>query len=372
MAITIKEVKSRRDLRVFIHLPEKIHQFHKNWLPPIYVDEWKFFNPKKNRAFSHCDTILLLGYEGDRPVGRVMGIINRSYNEFHNETNARFGYLECYDKQEIAHALLQAVEDWARKFGMKKLVGPYGFSDKDPQGLQISGFDEDPTLAAPCNEEYLVKIVEKEGYEKEVDCLMFTHPVAKGIPENYQVLTERIMRNKEFRLIEPASKKELKPYVIPVLQMVNDTYADIYGFLPMDDQEMKDFADRYMPVLDPRFVKLISVDDKLIAFMIGLPSLAKGIQACRGYLFPFGIFKLIKEAKATRQLDLMLGGVEPEYQNKGLAVVLVYRMFDSIVKAGFERLDIHLVLETNHKMLAELERGGAKSHKRFRVFNKFL
>jgi len=372
MTLIIRQVESRRDLRRFIHLPEVIHKNHTNWLPPIYLDEWKFFNPRKNRAFSHSDTLLLLAFEDKRPVGRIMGIVNRSYNTTHGELTARFGYLECYDDQQLAHQLMAAVEDWARALGMKKIVGPYGFSDKDPQGLQIEGFEQDPTLAAPCNEPYLVRIVEKEGYEKEVDCLMFTHPVSAGIPANYPAISERILRNPDFSLIEPRTKKELRPYIFPVLRMLNDAYADIYGFLPMDEREMKDFSDRYLPVLDTRFVKLIAAEGEIVAFMIGLPSLIKGIQASRGYLFPFGIFQLIKAGKASRQLDLMLGGVKPAYQNKGLAVLLVQKMFDSAKEGGFTRIDIHLVLETNHKMLAELYRGGAKSHKRFRVFRKAL
>jgi len=45
-------------MREFIHLPAKIHKNHTNWVPPIYMDEWTYFNPKKNRAFDHCTTIL--------------------------------------------------------------------------------------------------------------------------------------------------------------------------------------------------------------------------------------------------------------------------------------------------------------------------
>ncbi|MEI6576325.1 MAG: hypothetical protein WCO63_09130 [Bacteroidota bacterium] len=372
MTINIRQVKSRKELRTFIHLPEFIHWDHKNWLPPIYVDEWKFFNPKKNRSFSHCSTILLLAYKEKEAVGRIMGIVNQAYNEGKGEKTARFGFLECYNDPDISHTLIRAIEDWASEQGMNKVIGPYGFSDKDPQGLQIEGFEEDPTLAAPCNEEYLVKLVEKEGYEKEVDCMMYTSMIINGIPAIYTTVSQRILQNIEYQLVEPKSKKELKPYIIPVLQMLNESYSNIYGFLPLDDQEMKEFAARYMPVLDPRFVKLICVAGEVIAFMIGLPSLTRGIQACRGYLFPFGILKLIKESKKTRQLDLMLGGVKPLYHNKGLPVPLVLKMFESAVKAGFKRIDIHLVLETNLKMRAELDRGGATIHKRFRVYKKFL
>ena len=90
MTIKIKEVGGKRELRIFIHLPAKIHRNHHNWVPPVYMDEWLFFNPKKNTAFSYSHTILLLAYRDKKPVGRIMGIINNKYNEIHNENDARF------------------------------------------------------------------------------------------------------------------------------------------------------------------------------------------------------------------------------------------------------------------------------------------
>ncbi|MEE9389812.1 MAG: hypothetical protein V3U91_01070, partial [Candidatus Aminicenantaceae bacterium] len=65
MNISIREVKTRKDLRTFIFLPEKIHANHANWVPPIYMDEWKYFNPKKNKAFSYSDTVILLAFRGE-------------------------------------------------------------------------------------------------------------------------------------------------------------------------------------------------------------------------------------------------------------------------------------------------------------------
>jgi len=47
MNIIIYPVQTKGDLRKFIHLPAKIHKNHPNWVPPIYLDEWDFFNPKK-------------------------------------------------------------------------------------------------------------------------------------------------------------------------------------------------------------------------------------------------------------------------------------------------------------------------------------
>jgi len=135
--IIIKEVISKKDKKEFIYLPAKVHKNDSNWLSPIYMDEWELFDEKKNKSYKYADTILFLAYKEKKAVGRIMGIINRRYNEIHNEQHGRFCFLECYEDQDIVHALIQKIEEWAKAKAMIKFVGPLGFSDKDPQGFQI-------------------------------------------------------------------------------------------------------------------------------------------------------------------------------------------------------------------------------------------
>nr|MQY79723.1 hypothetical protein [Bacteroidota bacterium] len=54
MAVEITEAKTKKDLRKYIYIPEKIHVNDENWVPPIYADEWDFYNPKKNKSLSYC------------------------------------------------------------------------------------------------------------------------------------------------------------------------------------------------------------------------------------------------------------------------------------------------------------------------------
>lgn len=372
MQIMIKPVASRKELRKFIHLPEKIHKNNKNWLPPIYLDEWKYFNPSKNKSFSHCDTILALAYRDNNVVGRIMGIINHKYNEYRNEKHGRFGYLECYDDQETAHALLTFVEEWAAIRGMDKMIGPYGFSDKDPQGLMTEGFEHKPIITSACNLPYLVDLIEHEGYKKEIDCLVYLYYFRNELPEVYYKVYDRIKQNDKLRFLEFRTKRELRPYIIPVLQATNDAFKEIYGFVPMDDQEMKELAHRYLPVIRPEFVKVVTDHKQVVAFVIGIPSLTEGIQKSKGYLFPFGIFKIIQSVRKSSRLDLMLGGIKEEHRGKGLAVMMGLKLIESARALNYQDMEIHLMLETNTKMLAEVERIGAQKHKRFRVFYKEL
>jgi hypothetical protein len=169
MNINIREVKTKKDLKTFIYLPEKLHADHPNWVHPVYMDEWKFFNQEKNKAFSYSDTVLLLAFHGEKAVGRIMGIINSRYNEYRKEKTARFGYLETEEDEEVIRALLSYVEDWAREKGMRKIIGPYGFSDQDPEGFLIEGFENRATIATNYNLEWMPRLVEKQGYEKDVE-----------------------------------------------------------------------------------------------------------------------------------------------------------------------------------------------------------
>ncbi|MCB0600741.1 MAG: hypothetical protein KDC28_05920 [Saprospiraceae bacterium] len=372
MEIRISEVRNKQELRTFIHLPAIIHRNHQNWVPPIYMDEWVFFNPKKNKAFSHSDTILLLAYQGDNVVGRIMGIINHQYNAAEELKEVRFFCLETFDDYRVAELLIRSVEDWGRGKGMTKFVGPLGFSDKDPQGLMVEGFEYSPVIATTFNFEYLVDFVEKAGFSKKVDLVVYKLDVPKEIPEFYTRIYDRAMRNNQhLRVVKFKNKLQLKPYIKPVFQLVNETFQEIYAFTPLTDEEMNELAGRYLPVLDPRFVKVIEKEKKeVVGFILAMPDISEGIRKCRGRVLPFGIFQILRAQKKTKQLDLLLGAIRQDYRNTGLNTILGIEIMRECQKAGMELIDSHLELETNTKMRAENEKLGGTVYKRYRIFQK--
>ena len=374
MALEIRGVKNRKDLKTFIYLPEKIHADHENWVHPIYMDEWNYFNPHKNKAFAYCDTILLLAFRDEKPVGRIMGIINSRYNEQRNEKTARFACLETWEDGEVVHTLLSQVEEWSAKKGMAKIIGPYGFSDQDPEGFLIEGFENRATIATYYNFEWMPSLVEREGYTKDVDYFVYKLDVPKEFPGFYKKIYERIKRRGKFEIVEFRKRKELKPWIIPVLDLMNECYtgSNIYGYTPLDEKEMNDLAKRYMPVLDPRFVKAVKSDNEVVAFIVGVPDMTEGIQKARGRLLPFGFLKILRAAKKTKQLDLLLGAIKEQYRGRGLDVLMGVRMILSAHEAGLEFMDTHHELESNVKVRAEMEKMGGKLYKRYRVYQKNL
>ena len=374
MSIEVREVKTRKDLKTFIYLPEKIHVGHRNWVPPVYFDDWKYFDPKKNKAFGYCDTVLLLASKDGKPAGRIMGIINSRYNEHRKEKTARFGYLDTWEDQAVIHPLLVAVEEWAKAKGMDKLVGPYGFSDQDPEGFMIMGFDHRATIATYFNFEWMPGMLEKEGFAKDVDYFVYKLDVPKVMPEFYTKIYERTLRKGVFRVVEFKTRKEFKPWIIPILHLMNECYtgSQIYGYAPLDEKEMMDLAKRYLPVLNPNFVKMVLKDGEVVAFVVGMPDMTEGIQKARGRLFPFGFLKILRASKKTKQLDLLLGAVKEKYRGMGLDVMMGIKVLESANKAGLDHLDTHHELESNVKVRAEMERMGGTIYKKYRVFRKAL
>lgn len=368
--IFIKEVRNKKDLRTFIYLPEKIHIDHSNWVHPLYFDEWNFYNPVKNRFFSDCDTILLLAFRDHKPVGRIMGIINHKYNSIHNEKTGRFFALECYNDPEIASLLTSSIEKWCRERGMDKIVGPFGFSEKDPQGFMIEGFDEPVVIATNYSLSYMPLLMDACGYEKEIDCVAFRLPVPKEIPAFYNSIFKRAAENSNLEVKEFTTRKELKPFIKPVFELINKTYAPIYGFSPLTAKEIDYFANRYLAIINPRFVKIVYNSADLVAFVIAMPELSEGIRKARGRLFPLGIFKILNASRKTRLLTMLLGAIRDDCRNNGLDVLMGMKILESAQKMKFEWLDSHLVLETNAKMMAEYEKMGGEIRKRYRIYKK--
>lgn len=370
--LEILEVKNKTDLKKFIYLPEKIHKNHTNWLHPLYTDEWILFDSKKNKAFNYCDTILAIAKKDKKVVGRIMGIINHRYNEINQEQFGRFCFMETWDDEDVFHELLSFVEEWAKEKGMQKLIGPFGFSDEDPQGFLVEGFDQPTVMITNCSLPYMAQMIEKEGYLKKMDFVQYRINTPDEIPPIYNRIAQRPEKN-GFKVLEFSHRKQLKPYIRKVLGLTNDTYTEIFGYVPFSDEEMDDFAKRYLPILDPKFLKIV-VDSKseVVAYVIGMPNISKGIRKAKGRLFPFGFIHILREMKKSNQLDLLLGAVKDELRNMGLDTMLAKAMLKSAKERGLETIDSHVVMEKNTKMRAEVEKLGGEIYKRYRIFQKDL
>ncbi|MGR6087318.1 MAG: hypothetical protein ACU4F9_04040 [Arcticibacter sp.] len=374
MPIEIRLVRSRSDSETYIRLPFHIYSNWKEYVPPLLKDERRFHDPKHNRGLLNSYTIRLLAILDGQAVGRVMGIISHGYNLEHHEQDVRFFQFDCIENKQVAEMLLRHVTEWGRAMGMKRIIGPFGFSEKDPQGIQIEGSKCAPVIASATTPAYIQRMIEEAGFTKFKDCVSYVMEIPEVLPPLYKRICERLSALNDYEIVSLKKRSDLKPHFKDVLLLLNKGYENIYGFVPLSDEDIQHMADEYLDFIDPRFVKFIrkTSDREIIAFVLAMPNLAEGFRKAKGRLFPFGFIHLIKCLKSSKKLDLLLGAVHPKHQGKGLTALLAVALMEEASKAGMAQLDSHLILEENKLMCAEMTRLGAGVTKRYRIFQKTL
>lgn len=376
MAINIRTVSSKQELKQFIRFNYELYKKSPYSVPDLYDDMLNTFNPEKNPAFEFCEAKYFLAYQGEKIVGRVAGIINKRANEAWNKQEVRFGWIDFIDDEEISRALIDAVEQWGREKGMKEIVGPLGFTDMDAQGMLIEGFDQLSTMATIYNHPYYPVHLEKMGFEKDVDWVEFKITIPETLPEKF-IRIAQIVIQKNNLTIKKLTRKEIKEknYGQRIFELINECYAPLYGFSRMSQRQINQYVRTYLPLIDLRMVTCVENEaEELVAVGISMPSLSEALQKAKGRLLPFGWFHLLKAlfVKRPKVLDLLLVAVKPEYQSKGVNALLFYDLAPRYYEMGFQYAESNPELELNTKVQAQWSAFDTVQHKRRRAFKKSL
>lgn len=376
MAIEIKEIKpTRKEIKKFSMFSTNMYKDNKYYVPDLLMDNLDTFNPAKNPASEFCDSKLFMAYRDGKAVGRVAGIINRVVNEKCNEKNVRFGFIDFVDDEEVSAALMAAVEDWGRSQGMDHIVGPLGFTDMDPEGMLIEGFDQVSTMATIYNHPYYQQHIEKLGFERDTDWVEFKIVVPDVIPEKMVRICEIVKKKYNVRNIKYTNAKALvKDYGQAIFQLINEAYSQLYGYSPLTPRQIDHYINMYLPVLRLENVSLIvDADNTLIGVGIAMPSMSKALQRSRGKLFPFGWYHLLKGLKGKNDVvDLLLVAIKPEYQSKGVNSLLFNDLIPCFRKNGYKYAESNPELDDNQRVQLQWQYFETTQHKRRRAYKKAL
>jgi len=381
--VEIKSVATKRDLKAFIQLHYDLYRGNQYDAPNLYSDEVKTLSKDKNSAFEFCEAEYYLAYRDGKVVGRVAAIINHRYNEQCKRLAVRFGWIDLIDDEEVMRALLTAVENYGREHGMNEIIGPLGFTDMDPEGMLIMGFDQLGTMATIYNYEYYPKLMEKmDGYEKDNDYVEFKAFVPKvGMPEKFIRMSELVMKRYNLQCPQVNSKNVFGPngYGRKIFNVINETFSGLYGYSQMSDRQIDEYVNEYFKYVTFDLICVIedwnTPDHKVVGFGITIPSLSKALQKCRnGRIWPFGWWHLIKALKfhKTNIVDMLLIGILPEYRAKGANALLFYNLIPAFQKYGFDWGETHVHMESNTSVQNLWLNFENEQHKRRRCYKKAL
>jgi GNAT superfamily N-acetyltransferase len=373
MTIIIKEVITAGQKKQFVNLPFELYKSNKYWVPPMKNDELKALNADENPAMDFSEAKFWLAYKDGKCVGRIGGIVNPVWNSKTGETVARFTRSEFIDDVEVADKLIETVENWAKEKSMQGIMGPLGFSNLDHQGLLIEGQDWLPSIASDYHFGYYQKHFDRLGYQKEIDWLEFRITFPEALPEKSFKVANMLKTRFGLRSVNFTTKKELEPYKEKIFSLFNQAFSELFGTFELPERLVRYYIDKYFPVLNPRYVKIIlDKDDEMAGFIIALPSLSEAMQKAGGKLLPLGWWHLMQAINKPKDIDLMLTGVRPDLQKLGVAALLMNDLWATANADGVKFVETTGMLENNHVALQMWKSFEHIQHKRKRCYRKMF
>lgn len=368
------DLLDQQQVNEFVMLPFRLYKECPQWVPPFINDIKLMLNKKKHPFYELNDADFFAVYRDGRMVGRIAAMENRSFNDYHKCKNAQFYLFDIENDQEAANALFEKVFVWVRERGLDKLVGPKGFSAFDGYGILVEGFEERQMMVMMnYNYEYYATLLENIGFDKEVD-FVSCHLEQKNfhLPEKAQEIARRVRERGSFKVVQFKNKRQIVKMANEIGHAYNDTFVNNWEYYPLTQGEINLLLDNLLSVINPKLVKIITYNEKIVGFLLAFPDISAALQRHGGKITLWGIIDIMLEMRKAKTVSLNGAGVLPEYHGRGGAALLYSEMQRTIEDFDFENAELTQVAETAVQMRKDLINVGGRAYKNHRVFRKTL
>jgi GNAT superfamily N-acetyltransferase len=373
-ALTIRPVRSRRDLTRFIKLPLRLYREEPNWVAPLVFERRRFLDRARNPFFEHADAEYFLAERDGRVVGRISAHVDFRLQEFQQVKWGQFGFFECEQDPEAAGALLDSAEGWLTTYGCDRIVGPFDFTTNDECGVLIEGHERTPIILTPWTHAYYPELLEGAGLTKAMDTLMWelhiegrdnVHPaiwdMAAAVSEKHGITC------RHFR------KSDLENEVKRFMEVYNAAWERNWGFVPLTENEVREYAKTLRPFLSEDWAMVAEKDDgTVVGAALTLPDWNQVLRHMRGRVLPFGWLKALRHRKDIDRVRVFALGVKPEYQHTGVAARFYQMHFDSAERTPQSWGEMGWILETNTAMNRAMEGMGGRIVRRYRLYERMI
>jgi GNAT superfamily N-acetyltransferase len=376
-SVSIRPVRTRRELKRFVKVPFRLHRDHPQWVAPLIFERMEFLDREKNPWFEHGEAEYFLAEREGEAVGRVTAHVDRRWDEHQGGSDAMFGFFETANDPEVAAALLGAATEWARAKGRGRLLGPMDFTTNDEIGILIEGYERRPMILEPWHPPHYRELIEAEGFEKAMDVQMWELQFGdlkegERFDPSIHAAAEKGLREEGIS-IRNMRKREMADEVRRFMDVYNEAWGDNWGFVPVTDAEVEFQAKNLKQVIAENWTWMAEKDGEVVGAALTLPDINQVMAKLDGRLLPFGWLRFLLGKRKIDQCRVFALGVKHDYRHSGVAAGLYLKhLEEAAVPGGIVGGEMGWILETNGPMNRAMEGMGGKVVKKYRIYEKAL
>ena len=378
--ITIKTAQTKAEKKTFMMLPFEIYKNNPYWVSPLLMDMRhmfgistladRIFGVKGQHPFYEYGQMqLFMAYRNGKAIGRIAAINNDRYNQYHPEEGGTgfFGFFDCINDQEVANKLFDTVRDWLLKHNLTKMQGPASPSSSYDFGLLTEGFDDMPRVDMPYQHEYYKDLISNYGFPCRQELLAYKMD-AETIFNNEKLKRGAALVQKRYKVeIRPIDMKNLHTEVKKIKEVYNRAWEPLWGIVPLTDAEIEAYAEKFKLVAIPELVPFVYVNGELAGMAVAMLDFNSILKQMNGKLFPYG-YKLFTDRNKVEWMRVILLGLFPEYQGKGIDAVVYKHLIDAGLKHGFKYCEGSYILKENEMMNRGMKAVSGEVYKEYKVY----
>jgi len=358
----------------FLAMSYGIYRDDPLWVAPLLSDLKKVFKDG-NPLFEHAEMQLWVATQNGRDVGRIAGIVDRNFNSYRKEDAAFFGFFECVSDRAVIHVLMEAVVNWARSKGLKKILGPLNPTTNEEGGLLVHGFDSSPVFMMTYNPPYYADLVTGEGFTKAKDLLAYWFDLASTPMARFERIAAKFKKREPDIAITPIRKRNLTECLLKVKAVYNEAWQDNWGFVPMTDAEINFMAARLKPLLTEGLTYVAETPNEPVGFLLAMPDFNQAFKPLKGRLLTpklLGFVPYLAGWKVPDVCRVITLGVKAKYRGRGIEAAMLAEGLRTGFRLGFRSIEASWILEDNTAVQRVIELFGGKPYKTYRVYERPL
>ena len=220
------------------------------------------------------------------------------------------------------------------------------------------------------NPKYYITLIENYGFKKAKDLYAYKLENHKVISSEKLKRVQEIARQRYGLKIRPLDMKNFNQELVNFKDVYNKTWEPNWGFVSMTDEEIDAMAKDLKPLVEPSIVLFGEIDNKIVGFALVMLDYNQVFKEMNGKLFPFGFIKLMTQKKKINWARIVVLGILPDYQRKGLDSVFYWEIVNRCKDLGILLGEASWVLEDNEMMKRGAKMMNGEVYKTYRIYEK--